>query len=69
MNETARIEACATGARTLGSKALLERLDTGHAADLGLDPVNILYTPLGELTTATDKARRDAPNISIYDIT
>ena len=69
MNEAARIEACATGARTLGSKALIERLDTADAAALGIDTAHLTYTPLAELSTATDKARRDAPTIAVTDLT
>jgi hypothetical protein len=69
MNEAARIEACATGGRTLASKALIERLNPEDAVALGLDPAHISYTQLGELDTATEKARRDAPSIPVCDIT
>jgi class 3 adenylate cyclase len=69
VNEAARIEACATGGRTLASKALIERLDRADAQALGLDTDRILYTPLAELPTATDKARRDAPAIAVCDLT
>jgi class 3 adenylate cyclase len=67
-NETARIEACATGGRTLASKSLIERLDRADAATLGIDPARITYTQLADLHTATDKARRDAPAIAVCDI-
>ena len=43
VNEAARIEACATGGRTLASKNLIERLDDTDAARLGLDPDAITY--------------------------
>ena len=69
MNEAARIEACATGGRTLASKALIERLDREDAAALGIDASHTSYTQLGELDTATEKARRDAPSIPVCDIT
>ena len=69
MNEAARIEACATGGRTLASKALIERLNADDALALDIDPAHISYTQLGELDTATDKARRDAPSIPVCDIT
>jgi class 3 adenylate cyclase len=69
VNETARIEACATGGRTLASKSLVERLNTTHAAALGIDVTHASYTPLAELATATDKARRDAGSIAVCDIT
>ncbi len=68
VNETARIEACATGGRTLASKSLIERLDRADAKTLQIDPARITYTQLAELDTATDKARRDAPAIAICDI-
>ncbi len=38
VNETARIEACASGGRTLASKDLLERLEPNHAAELSAGP-------------------------------
>ena len=69
MNEAARIEACATGGRTLASKALIERLDRDDAVALGIDAATTSYTQLGELDTATEKARRDAPSIPVCDIT
>jgi class 3 adenylate cyclase len=68
VNEAARIEACATGGRTLASKHLIERLDTHATEALGLDLDRIAYTQLRELTTATDKARRDAPAIPVCAI-
>jgi class 3 adenylate cyclase len=68
VNEAARIEACASGGRTLASKDLVERLGPTDAAALGLDPHRITYTSLGELTTATEKARRDAPTIPVCEL-
>jgi class 3 adenylate cyclase len=68
VNEGARIEACATGGRALASKALIERLDRDDSARLGLDPDRLEYTPLSQLTTATDKVRRDAPAIAVCDV-
>ena len=68
VNEGARIEACATGGRALASKALLERLDAEDAAALALDPDHITYTPLADLATATEKARRDAPAIAVCEV-
>jgi class 3 adenylate cyclase len=68
VNETARIEACATGGRALASKDLVERLEPNDAAVLDLHPDTITYTPLGELATATDKARRDAPAIAVCEV-
>jgi class 3 adenylate cyclase len=69
VNEGARIEACATSGRMLASKPLIERLERNDAAALGIEPESINYTRLGDLDTATDKARRDAPAIPVSDIT
>ncbi len=68
VNETARIEACASGGRTLASKELLERLDSDDAVALDLDPARLTYTVLADLPTATEKARRDAPAIAVHDV-
>lgn len=68
VNEAARIEACAGGGRTLASKSLVERLDPEDAMALSLDPDHITYAQLGELDTATEKARRDAPAIAVCDV-
>jgi class 3 adenylate cyclase len=66
VNEAARIEACASGGRALASKALVERLNRTDAQALEL--THVTYSPLGELPTATDKARRDAPAIAVCDV-
>ncbi len=68
VNETARIEACASGGRILASKALIERLADDDATTLGLNTSRVVYTPLADLPTATDKARRDAPAIAVCDL-
>ncbi len=68
VNEAARIEACAGGGRALASKNLVERLDPEDAAALDLDPDHITYTMLGQLGTATEKARRDAPTIPVCEV-
>ena len=68
VNQTARVEACATGGRTLASKALAERLDDQDAAKLGIDRDSLTYTQLSDLPTATDKARRDAPSIAVCQL-
>jgi len=44
----------------------MERLSRSDAKALDLERVN--YTPLGELATATEKARRDAPAIAVCDV-
>jgi class 3 adenylate cyclase len=68
VNETARIEACASGGRALASKDLVERLEPGDATALDLHPDAITYTPLGDLASATEKARRDAPEIAVCEV-
>jgi class 3 adenylate cyclase len=68
VNECARIEACATGGRTLASKTLIERLSPDAAAALNLDTNRVTYTQLRELSTATDKARRDAPSVAVCEL-
>ena len=67
VNETARIEACATGGLLLTSKRLAERLTGDDASALGIDPDRLVYTQLGHLATATEKARRDAPAIAVRE--
>jgi class 3 adenylate cyclase len=68
VNATARIEASATGGRVLVSKDLVERLAPADAAALGLDPDHLVYTQLGNLDSATDKARRDARDIAVSEL-
>lgn len=68
VNDAARIEACASGGRTLASKDLLECLTTEDAAALGIDLRQTKYTVLAELPTATEKARRDAPAIAVCEV-
>jgi len=68
MNEAARIEACATGGRMFASKTVIERLNHADANSLGLDTNHMTYTPLTDLSTATDKARRDAPSIAVCEL-
>ena len=68
VNEGARIEACATGGRALASKSLIERLNRADADALGIDTGHTTYTPLADLATATDKARRDAPSIAVCEV-
>ena len=68
VNEAARIEACATGGLTLASKDLVERLTEQDAAALGMAPQRMKYSQLATLPTATEKARRDAPSLSVCSI-
>ena len=68
VNEGARIEACATGGRILASKPLVERVSRDDGDAIGVDPDRVTYTQLAELSTATDKARRDAPMIAVCEL-
>lgn len=65
VNDAARIEACATGGLTLASKDLIECLSAADASALDIDLGHTKYTVLAELSTATEKARRDAPVIAV----
>ncbi len=68
VNEAARIEACASGGRMLASKNLIERLDPHDASALGINPDRVTYTPVADLSTATEKARHDAPAIAVCEV-
>jgi class 3 adenylate cyclase len=68
VNEAARIEACANSGQTLASKSLIERLGRADADTLGIDTDHATYTLLADLPTATERAKRDAPNIPVCEI-
>jgi class 3 adenylate cyclase len=68
VNETARIEQSATGGRILASKALIEHLNAEDAAAVDVDADHMVYEQLGELDTATHKARKDAPAIAVCEL-
>lgn len=63
---TARLGRGRAGLHSLAST--FERLDAEDAAALKLDPDRVTYTPLGDLETATEKARRDAPIIPVCEV-
>jgi hypothetical protein len=52
----------------LASKSLLERLNRADADTLGLDWPHTRYTPLADLPTASEKARRVAPSIAVCEV-
>lgn len=52
----------------LASKAIVERFDAAGAAAVGLDEGRITYRSLGDVPTATEEARRDAPSIAVCEI-
>jgi class 3 adenylate cyclase len=68
VNEAARIEASATGGRTLAAKELIERLSPDDAAAVGIDTDRLTFTTIGDMDTATAKAQRDAPTIAVCEI-
>jgi class 3 adenylate cyclase len=68
VNEAARIEACATGGRILASKQLIEQLSRADAPAIDVQSEHLAYTQLGDLDSATDKARRDAPMIAVCQL-
>ena len=68
INEAARIEASASGGRSLASKPLLERLSRADAEALDIDTEHVAYTQLGDLDTAPEKARRDAPSLAVCEL-
>jgi class 3 adenylate cyclase len=68
VNECARIQESADRDVTLASKQLVEQLDDGDAASLGLDLEKLHYTPLSELPSATEKAVRDAAGVAVTQI-
>ncbi len=68
VNDAARIEPCAARGQILASKQLVERLTPALADELAVDLDGGAYTQLGDLTTATEKARRDAPSIAVCEL-
>jgi class 3 adenylate cyclase len=65
MNECARIESAARNGAVLASKEALERLTSGDAEVIGIDPDSIAYTPVSEFPGLSDKARRDAGSVAV----
>jgi hypothetical protein len=61
-----RIEACATGGRACGSKEL--PLEPDDTSKLELDLDHITHTPIADLATATERARRHAPAIAVCEV-
>lgn len=68
VNECARIQGTARDGTALASKNLLEHLDQGDADALGLDPDGVVYRSLGEIPTASEKAKRDAGTIPVTNL-
>ena len=68
VNECARIQESAEPHQTLASKELIERLSNDDAAELGLDPEKVRYTPVESLPSAAEKAKTDAGSIPVIPI-
>lgn len=68
MNESHRMQQCATGGLLLASKTLLEHLDPDDAESLGLDLDKVSYVPLAELPSADERAVRDAGNLPVAEL-
>ena len=68
VNEAARIQESARDGNVLVSKTLVEHLDDPDARALGLEPDSVLYRPIADLPSATDKARRDAGSIPVTSL-
>ena len=68
VNVAARIEASAGGGRILASQRLVDRLEQHDAVALAVDRNRVSYISLGDLDTATPKARRDAAAVAICEL-
>lgn len=68
MNESARIEAAASGGTILASKDLVERLDASDAQATGIDAHGIVFTTIGELDGISHKGLRDAGTIAVTPV-
>ena len=68
VNECARVQESSRGGTTLATKLLLEQLDPQDAAALGIQPDAMVYTPLSDWPTASDKARRDAAALPVAQV-
>ena len=65
MNECARVQETARDGGILATKGVIEQLEPEDAERLDLDPPSMLYRPLGEFESASDKARRDAAGLAV----
>jgi class 3 adenylate cyclase len=68
VNETARVQESARDGQALATKSLIEHLSDEDARAAGLDPDQIVYTPVAELPGATDKAVRDAGQLPVTSL-
>ncbi len=68
VNEGARIQQSARGGAILASKALIERLSVDDGAPIGVDPEEVVYTPLADFPAADGKAVRDAGTLPVTEL-
>jgi class 3 adenylate cyclase len=65
VNEAARLQQTARDGAILVSKSLVERLNDGDAASVGLDPDAVTYATVAELAAGREKIVRDAGTIAV----
>jgi class 3 adenylate cyclase len=65
VTECARIQEAAREGDILASKQLVENLTDADARALGVDPDSLVYRTVGELSHASEKAKRDAGGIPV----
>ena len=68
VNEAARIQESARDGSVLVSKVLVEHLDDADGRALGLESHRVLYRTIGDLPSATPKAKRDAGGIPVTSL-
>ena len=68
VNEGARIQQSARDGAVLASKALIERLTAEDGDRIGVDPEDVVYTPVAELPGADAKAVRDAGTLPVTEL-
>ena len=68
LHERLRAPALLARTRVDWGESLIASGDIPRAAVLDLDPDRVTYTPLADLSTATEKARRDAPAIAVCEV-
>lgn len=68
VNEGARIQQSARDGALLASKALVERLSVEDGRRIGVDPEEVVYTPVADLPGADAKAMRDAGTLPVTEL-
>jgi class 3 adenylate cyclase len=65
VNECARIQESAREGEMLASKQLIENLTDDDAGAVKIDPDTLVYRTVSELSSATEKAKRDAGGLPV----